>query len=303
MFEMTPCLVSQKNHPYAKSQEQYSELCRALCDEDGNPHKGSKSTWTGKLSNRYHRVDPPVFTPNLPVVLQAVIIDAMFTINTKPLRLSKTISDYTCFLLDQFVSPHFRAGANEIHLIFDKPSTGTFNLQYEHKKRYKENPDHQHSLFSSTTNIPSNWQDHLQCPQRKHSIVEAIGLSLLQKGCYLLKDYQQLIIAGCFTGLSENGAWLLHPGEISAERPVKYWTNAIEADSRIWRHAMQCHANIILIHSPDTDVYNIGLSRIKQCQETLFIIQLNPPHSDEKIYQNEQFYSSTRTRFRSKPTT
>ena len=85
-----------------------------------------------------------------------------------------------------------------------------------------------------TTNIPSNWQDHLQCPQCKHSIVEAIGLSLLQKGRYLLKDYQQLIIAGCFTGLSENDAWLLHPGEISAERPVKYRTNAIEADSRIW---------------------------------------------------------------------
>ena len=279
--------VSQKNQPYTKSQEQYSELPRALCDEDGNPHKGNKSTWTQKLSIRYQKADPPVFTATLPVTPQAVIIDAMFTINTKPLRLSKTFSDYACFLFEQFVTPHFRAGAREVHLIFDKPSRGSFNpKQYEQKRQYKENPEHQHYSFTPTTTIPNNWQEHLQCPQCKCCIVEAIGLSLLQKGHHLLKDHQHLIIAGCFAGLGENDAWLIHAGEVSAERPVQYWTNAKEADSRIWQHAVQCHANIILIHSPDTDVYNIGLSHINQRPTALFIIQLNLPHSDEKKYIN-----------------
>ena len=146
---------------------------RALCDEDGNPHKGNKSSWTEKLSIRYQKADPPVFTATLPVTPQAVIIDAMFTINTRPLRLSKTFSDYACFLFEQFVTPHFRAGAHEVHLIFDKPSTGSFNPKwYEQKRRY--NPDHQHYSFTPTTKIPNNWQEHLQCPKCKSCITNYI---------------------------------------------------------------------------------------------------------------------------------
>ena len=41
---------------YDSSQEQYSLLPRALADCDGNPNKGSKATWTKKLSDRYSSV-------------------------------------------------------------------------------------------------------------------------------------------------------------------------------------------------------------------------------------------------------
>ena len=44
----------------------------------------------------------------------------------------------------------------------------------------------------------------------------------------------------------------------------------------IWRHALQTHWKRILIYSPDTDVYNIGLTMLKPgCQ---YIVQINLPH-------------------------
>ena len=57
---------------------QYSLLPRALADEEGNPHKGSKSHWTDKLHSRYRTTTPSVFTNSPPWTPQVVLIDAMF---------------------------------------------------------------------------------------------------------------------------------------------------------------------------------------------------------------------------------
>ena len=95
---------NHENLQFNVSEEQYSVLPRAIADEDGNPHKSNKSNWSDKLSSRYGSADPPVFTSHLPFVPQAVIIDAMFILNTRPLRQTKTISDYTKFLFNQFVT-------------------------------------------------------------------------------------------------------------------------------------------------------------------------------------------------------
>ena len=183
----------------------------------------------------YQKTDPPVFTTTLPLPPQVVIIDAMFVINTRPLRQTRMFSDYACFLFEQFVTQHFRDGVQEVQLVFDKPGRQSFNpKQYKHKKRYLQcNNDHRHCSFTPITNILNNWQEHLQYPQCKRSVIEAIGLSLLQKGCCLLKSHQRLVLAGCFSGLNENNTWLLHAGEVSAEQPTEYYSNAEEADSRI----------------------------------------------------------------------
>ena len=99
--------------------------------------------------------------------------------------------------------------------------------------------------------IPNGWQAYLECRQCKRSVVEAIGLSIMQQGRFLLK---RLLIAGSFTGDGEDLAWLINTNEITPERLLEYQSNAEEADNRMWRHAIQSPNNDILIYSPDTDV-------------------------------------------------
>ena len=66
---------------------------------------------------------------------------------------------------------------------------------------------------------------------------------------------------------------------------LNYLSNAEEADMRIWRHATQTSAQHILVYSPDTDVYNIGVPIIQERRlSTQCIIQLNGPHSQVLKY-------------------
>jgi len=91
-------------------------LPRALADKDGNPHKPSKSSWTDKLEIRYQSAEPCIFMKSLPWVPQVAIIDAMFIVNTWPLRRTKTIAEYAHLLFDRFALEHFKGGVKEVHL-------------------------------------------------------------------------------------------------------------------------------------------------------------------------------------------
>ena len=116
-------------------------------------------------------------------------------------------------------------------------------------------------------------------------IVQASGLSFLQKGHLFLEPNQTLIIAGCFTGDGEENAWMILPNHVSSiPRPLyEYQSNASEADTRIWRHATQAQASNILIYSPDTVVYNIGLGLVNHTSKQ-YIVQLNVPYAEEIKY-------------------
>ena len=254
--------------PYDSSVEQYYILPRALADEDGHPHKANKRNWTDKLYSRYHTSEPCVFFKSPPWVPQVANVDAMYMVNIRPLRKTKTITEYAQLLFDRFALEHFKAGVKEVHLIFDKPGRQAFNpKQFEHAKRYspkgKSCNQHEHISFTPQTSIPQSWREYLECRECKQSIVEAIGLSFLQKGRLLLTGcHQSLLIAGCFSGKGENNGWIISSSKAYAEPVPQYQSNAEEADNRIWRHAIQSLATNILIYSPDTDVYNIGLGLI-----------------------------------------
>ena len=50
----------------------------------------------------------------------------------------------------------------------------------------------------------------------------------------------------------------------------------------IWRHAIECEGRRILIYSPDTDVYVIGLPLVNPSRE--YIVQNNVPHAQDLKY-------------------
>ena len=290
---VTKCLrrrlawASRSNQSTQNLSDQYSIFPRALADEYGNPHKASKSTWKKKIRSRYKFAPSPVLLSAIPPgwIPQTVIIDAMFLINTTPFRRNKTITDYSHLLFHRFALVHYDAGATDVHLLFDKPNQRFFNPKlFEQSRRDTESTTttrpHQHISFTPSTQIPSNWRQYIQCRQCKWSIVESIGLALLQTGSQLLKNKQRLILGGCFDGARD--AWLIDTGVVPMPTEV-YRSNASEADFRVWRHAVCSPSKNILLYSPDTDVYNIGL-KFAGLAHKEFIVQLNVIHAEDKQY-------------------
>ena len=265
---------NQTGQKYDESEEQYTILPRALADADGNPHSHQKSNWTEKLEKRYTIPETTPFLSSLPWVPQVVIIDGMFAININPLRKHKTIAEYAQFIFKQFAEPRFEQGTQEVHFLFDHPNRLPFNPKFwEHRKRYaKANTNHTHiAALTPQSKIPRPWREHLNCGQCKRSIIEALGYAYLRSN-YLQQD-QRFIIAGCFTGDNQDHAWTMTSGAIP-DTTTQFDSNAMESDMRIWRHALQSNHQRILIYSPDTDVYNIGLPLADITQQ--YIVQINP---------------------------
>ena len=118
--------MNETGERFEPADEQYSVYPRAICDVDGNPHKGSKSTWTTRIESRYGN-QLPLLLNHLPPQWfpQVVLIDGMFIINTTPLRKNKSLFDYSLVL----------SGAVEVHLIFDKPLTCQFSPKVFERQR------------------------------------------------------------------------------------------------------------------------------------------------------------------------
>ena len=151
-------------------------LPRALADQTGIPHKSRKSTWTDKLESQYKTALPSIVTNHLPEgwTPQAAIAHAMFLINTRPLRRTNTLMEYTKLLFDCFILEHFRAGASKVHLIFDQPKIRVFipkDIKHARRDSLKSKGtigQHKHISFAPKSRIPQVWGDCISCSQCKH---------------------------------------------------------------------------------------------------------------------------------------
>ena len=293
--QVTICLrrrlawCNRTGQAYNPAVEQYSIFPRALTDASGNPNKGSKATWTEKVNRRYQEGQYPIVSNSIPPqwIPQIVIIDGMFTINCSPLRHTSKISDYANLILNRFVQPHYQAGVNKVHLVFDTPCNKEFSPKSNERNRRDKLTEvsHEHITFLPTSKLPAKWRAYIECRQCKHSIIEALGTSFLTIVRFSLPEDKVLVIAGCFTDSSVDTAWIITGGAIVPRQETQYTTTAEEADMRVWKHALECGASRILIYSPDTDVYNIGIT-LSQYSPLDCIVQLNQPHSREQKYLN-----------------
>lgn len=103
----------------------------------------------------------------------------------------------------------------------------------------------------------------------------------------LLKESQTLVLAGCFAGRANDIPAVLSGSRSFITLDPTCSSNAHESDMRIWRHVMQAKADRILVYSPDTDVYNIGLPIVHRRYpgaEKEVIVQINLPKVKESKY-------------------
>ena len=91
---------------------------------------------------------------------------------------------------------------------------------------------------------------------------------------------QTLYMSGCFG----NDCTLQLSGNELPSPALRCKTNSVEADMIIWRHVSQTNATRVLVYSPDTDIYNIGLSIFDRVSDKDIFVQLNVLHSQTQLY-------------------
>ena len=191
----------------------------------------------------------------------------MIMLNTLPLCSHITFADYANFLSKRFLTPHFTNGAREAHLIFDNPG----RLQqtpkhFEQKRRdLSVNVIAGHVCDDITENrrIPSKWRENIvNCRNCKRNLVIFLGQYYMKVLPKQIQPGKAIIIAGCYEGDIEDTAWVIVRDSTPQPIPI-YRSNAEETDTRLWVHCKNTECRRILILSPDTDIYHIGLPLIQ----------------------------------------
>ena len=274
--------------PVERPGEQLIELPLALCDSTGNPIKGQKSYTTHYLQCRYKDATPQVFLTNTPWRPECYVLEGMFLINTTPLGSHKIMSEYATFLFTRFVLTQFKRGCDEVHLIFDNPTMLQSTPKYfEHERRDKSatiQSDHCCDTITSKTKIPKRWRENLlHCRECKRSLVTYLTHYFLHNMKKSLQHNHTLFLAGGFDDPIADTCWYVQYNTNPQPDP-RYNSNAEETDTRMWVHVKQTQCTRILVLSPDTDIYHIGLPLNRGSKQV--VIQVSPLNSTEVKYIN-----------------
>ena len=158
----------------------------------------------------------------------------------------------------------------EIHLVFDDPNRIEEHPKCIERSRRDDHTsdNHKHLKFSDDMKIPKKWTEIVNCRQCKRQLIIYMGECILVHVIQLLRKDLKFCVAGSGEGVDRDEVWCVKDDGIELE----FKSNAEEADTRVWLHASKFTGKKILIFSPDTDVYHIGLS---QSTHNDIIIQLN----------------------------
>ena len=291
---VTQCLksrlaYSQRTNTTAQGQgEQYNEVPLAIATPSHAPRSGTKSYVTQLYRKRWPQcfitgtLFPDREVPDL------VVIDGMFVINTAPL-MRHTFADYASFLARRYGGTYFSKGVRCVDVVFDHPNHSGFSLKQAERDRrdgamsgiecgYKE-----HGTFTSSSSLPSKWQEFLKCRVCKCRLVVLLCDGLLRQVVPLLKPQSSLITAGGFEGQRQDQAWSVTI-ELGCQPHPELTSSWEEADMRIWLFATKLPGSRVLIYSPDTDVSQLGLTLNPNTTKRNIHIQMSPLGSSERLF-------------------
>ena len=187
------------------------------------------------------------------------------------------------------VASQFSKGCTEVHIIFDNPGRLTNTPKYfEQQRRDKAaavQTNHCCDIITSTTKIPSKWRENvIHCRQCKRSLVKYLCQFFLKYMHRYLKQDQTLYVAGGFDDPIQDTCWYVRNNTKPQPDP-RYASDAEETDTRIWVHVRQTQCTKIIVLSPDTDVYHIGLPLVTQSAKEV-VVQISPMNSKERKFVN-----------------
>ena len=210
----------------------------------------------------------------------------MFLINTLPIGSQTTYADYGRFLLQRHITPHFLRGCIEVNLLFDNPGQLKNTPKYFERKRRDAlaavDSNHTCDDIKEYTRLPRKWRENvLNCRNCKRTLVCFLSEYMLKHIHTHLSPQQKFYVAGSFGEHLACTCWFVEGNNSTSQPDPAYSSNAeLETDTMIWLHVRRTDCNTILIQSPDTDVYMIGLPL--QCtQEKDIIVQISAINSRE----------------------
>lgn len=174
--------------------QQYIEFPRALCTTDGLPVKGQKSIATNFYQARYKDSDLIIHAFPSTWIADAVILEGMFLINTKPLHSHKVMGNYGNFLMRRFIVPYLKKGSQEVHLLFDDPGRQSENpKQFEQSRRDTSLSEHICFVFFDDAEVPAKWQPTIKCRTCKRRLTTFLSGYFVQNIRPFLTEAQKYV--------------------------------------------------------------------------------------------------------------
>ena len=179
------------------------------------------------------------------------------------------------------------SAATELHLVFDDPNRNEPSPERRYSQRQN---DH-----TSCKVIPSGRWCTVALPQKLAGFSWKPSAKTISCQLYFndpettahLRSHQKIVVAGGFDGEWRDKAVSIKRGQASTWEP-SLSSNHEEGDSRVWLHAFSSGKAQVLIYSPDTDTYHVGLPLLEKYIHTEVTIQLAPspparPYSDSRF--------------------
>ncbi|SMN01637.1 hypothetical protein SPONN_2737 [uncultured Candidatus Thioglobus sp.] len=248
-----------------------SSLPKALVDKNGLPYKSTKSSTTKYLMKRYK--DSPIISSHLPWFPTSVILEGMFMIQSAPLPTNENMKEYANMLFIRYVKFHYTSNAIDVHVFFDNPGgLPESPKEIEQGRRDAATLTEQHqclATIASSTAVPKNWRLFLGCRTCKAKLTSYLAEEFLQVAPGYMRNSDQEFFSN-----QKGRVYSVNQHNELLQRP-SYFTNMDEADMRIWLHCMHGSGQRVLIFSPDTDVYHIGLVVAQHIPHKSIVIQLS----------------------------
>lgn len=220
------------------------QLPRAICDAEGIPEKGKKSSAVSVFKSLYPEAFTSTVKQTVPHCPTAFIINAIFIFKYVPLSFQNM---QNFFLTDGLYAPHTLYGAIEVHMIFDDPNRHGMSTKDTERCR-RDNVLIQDSDFSDTS-LPSNWHSFISVRKQKRLLINFLSVHFLHIANLTFQMSECFFVtAGGFNNRRDEARCATN--DSSAE-----YLNASgaheESDTRLWLHAAASTAQIIFIYSPD----------------------------------------------------